>query len=128
MVDVCNGHEPEYTNGRKDFILERRLEEEGTTSFQFSSRVNRKFFKLLRGEQVFLNIRFQFQEPPPPRMVTNDTSLMPKRSFLAQNYTFIIYFLYLCISLVFKQNKNIHMFNFSRRLISKTTAATSLVN
>ena len=30
----------------------------------------------------------------------------------------------LCISMVFKQNKKIDMFNFSRRLISKTIAAT----
>ena len=45
-----------------------------------------------------------------------------KTFFLVQNYNPF------CISIVFKQNKNIHMFNFSRRLISKTTAATPLVN
>ena len=41
-----------------------------------------------------------------------------KTSFLAQSYN------PLYISMVFKQNKKIHMFNFLRRLISKTTAAT----
>ena len=30
----------------------------------------------------------------------------------------------LCISMIFKQNKKIHMFNFSRHLISETAAAT----
>ena len=34
----------------------------------------------------------------------------------------------LCISIVFKQKQKFHRFNFSRRLISKTTAATPLVN
>ena len=41
-----------------------------------------------------------------------------KTSFLAQSYN------PLYISMVLKQNKKIHMFNFLRRLISKTTAAT----
>ena len=45
-VRVCTGSEPEYTNGRKDFILEPMLEEgEGTTSFQFSSRREQKLLK-----------------------------------------------------------------------------------
>ena len=42
--------------------------------------------------------------------------------FLAQSYTPF------CISIVFKQKQKFHRFNFSRRLISKTTAATPLVN
>ena len=41
-----------------------------------------------------------------------------KTPFLAQSYT------PLCISIVFKQKQKFHRFNFSRRLISKTTAAT----
>ena len=46
---VCGGSEPEYTNGRKDFILGPRLEEGGggaeATSFQFSSRGKQKISK-----------------------------------------------------------------------------------
>ena len=33
-----------------------------------------------------------------------------------------------CISIVFKQKQKFHRFNFSRRLISKTTAVTPLMN
>ena len=64
---VCCGSEPEYTNGRKDFVLGPRFEEGGggTTSFQFSSRGERKFLKQLRESRCFFNIRFEFQEPPP---------------------------------------------------------------
>ena len=47
-----------------------------------------------------------------------------KITFLPENIFSGTKFYPLCIYMVFKQNKKIHMFNFSRRLISKTTAAT----
>ena len=56
-----------------------------------------------------------------PRIEQNSKKnrfLSQKTSFLAQIYT------PLCISMVLRQNKKFLMFNFSRRLISKTTAAT----
>ena len=50
-VHVCGGSEPEYTNGRKDFILGPRLERRGGGQvFRFLQGGNRKFFKQLREE------------------------------------------------------------------------------
>ena len=45
-----------------------------------------------------------------------------KTPFMAQSYT------PLCISIVSSENKKFHRFKFLRRLISKPTAATPLVN
>ena len=70
-VHSCGGSELEDINGRKDFNLGPRLE--GTTSFQFSSRGNRKFLKQLRGEQMFYQHTFPIQECP--LVVINHTSL-----------------------------------------------------
>ena len=63
---VCGSSEPEYTSGRKNFILGPRLEGGGQQVFCSLQEGNRKFFKQLRGNRCFFNICFQFQEPPPP--------------------------------------------------------------
>ena len=62
---VCGGSEPEYTSGRKDFILGPRLEGGGetTASFQFSSRGEQKTFIAACGNRCFFSIRFQFHGP-----------------------------------------------------------------
>ena len=70
QVHVYGGSEPEYTNGRKDFILGPRLEE--GTSFRGEGAVN--FESSLGGNRCFFNIRFQFKEPL-PLVVINDASL-----------------------------------------------------
>ena len=51
----------------------------------------------------------------------NSHFLYWKTSFLTENYA-----PHLCISLVFEQNKKVHMFDFSRHLIYETTAAFPL--
>ena len=45
-------------------ILEPRLEEGGQQVFSSLQARNRNFVKQLGGEQMFFNIRFQFQDPP----------------------------------------------------------------
>ena len=52
--------EPDYTNGRKDFTFGARLEEGGLQVFSSLQGGDRKFLKQVRGEQIFLNICFQF--------------------------------------------------------------------
>ena len=67
-VQVCGGSELEYTNGRKDFIFWPRLEKEGEEN-KFSvlfKEGTENFQSSLGGNRCFFNIRFQFQEPPPP--------------------------------------------------------------
>ena len=71
---VCGGSESEYTSGRKDFILGPRLEGRQQVFSSFPRREQR-IFKTAYWEQMFFNICFQFQEPPPPLVVVNDTFL-----------------------------------------------------
>ena len=88
-VHVCGGSEPEYTNGRQDFIFGSRLEKGGTASFQFSSRgggeETENFQSSSWGKRCF-NIRFQFQETP--LVVINDISLTSLKSPSAWSVTF----------------------------------------
>ena len=56
----------------------------------------------------------------PPGFKQNST----KTTFVPENIFPGINLYLLCISMVLKRNKKLHMLNFSRRLISKTTAAT----
>ena len=58
----------------KNLILGPRLEGGGATSFQFSSRGNRKFLKQLRGPDTFSTHVSNFRSPY-SLVVINDTSL-----------------------------------------------------
>ena len=62
---LCASSLPKYTSGRKDFILEPRLEErQQVFSSLQGGRGDKQFLKRLRGEQMFLTYVSSFRSPP----------------------------------------------------------------
>ena len=65
VQSVCGGSEPEYTSGRKDFILGPRLGE-GDNKLLVLFKGEQKIFIAACGEQMLFQHMFPNSGAPPP--------------------------------------------------------------